>query len=218
MSCKKILFILFILGCFESSFAIQSNQLVRNYEFSSSDFVNTEISNFFIKEYYKRNAEKRSKVHFTNLKSQLYDVFSRKNHPLQDSCEVIIFSNGDKQLVEIVELTNNVIKYRRCGMPDGPLLIKTIDDLYKIKYATGENKIINKDNDPAKNEEVKEKADEKTVHDAFAVGFLFGFLFNVFGLLDMGNWKTKVLRKAYFKGWLTGLIVLITIFALAAAF
>jgi len=52
-------------------------------------------------------------------------------------CETIVFNNGIELLVNIEEITPTEIKYVRCDLQNGPLIIVNKSDVHKIVYTNG---------------------------------------------------------------------------------
>lgn len=158
---------------------------------------------------------------------------------IQDSCDLVVLKGGEELYVQVIEVTDNVIKYNKCGVLNSPLYVKTYQEVYKIAYSSGEEKIINEENNPANIEIETYESDDS--QGAWAKGFIAGIglttlgfiisgVFNglagvsflptlliivltaAVGLIGISYMKKGKSIFSYLKGWLTGLLILITVF------
>ena len=58
-------------------------------------------------------------------------------------CDVIYFRDGSEIEVKVTEVSDYEIKYKWCNNLDGPTYTKRTHDVFKIKYANGEDQIFN---------------------------------------------------------------------------
>ena len=158
----------------------------------------------------------------------------------QDSCDLLVLSGGEEIHVKILEVTENVVKYKKCGVLKSSLYIKTFKEVYKINYANGDERIINPDNDPS-NITSENDGDSETEQSAWAKGFIAGAGLTTIGLILSGTFnglvdvaflpsalitlisgvsgliglsfmkRTKTIL-AYLKGWILGLVLIFLIF------
>jgi hypothetical protein len=74
------------------------------------------------------------------------DYFSFKNKPfidLQDSCgDEMLFKNGDLLKVKVLEITEYVIKYKRCDNLNGAIYTVGKEKIHSIKYLNGYKETI----------------------------------------------------------------------------
>jgi|GEM_PF-4342008 len=49
-------------------------------------------------------------------------------------CDIIVLSNGDEIEAKIIEITEDVVRYKKCGRLDGPTYEKNRDDIVLIRY------------------------------------------------------------------------------------
>ncbi|MCC6371138.1 MAG: DUF4190 domain-containing protein [Bacteroidia bacterium] len=79
-------------------------------------------------------------------------ISSLKKSSLPDTCDVLVFANGNELNVKVTEITPDEIKYYRCDIPKGPLHISRRSELFMIKYNNGAREMVqNKSADkPAK--------------------------------------------------------------------
>ena len=97
-------------------------------------------------------------------------------------CDVIHFRDGTEIEAKVTEVTDYEIKYKLCSNLDGPTFTKRAYDVFKIKYANGQDQLFNTDTNANTNdyETVSEslgmEAGEKSQSIAIALWFLFGLL------------------------------------------
>lgn len=74
----------------------------------------------------------------------------------QEPCDKIIFSDGSKAEVKIIETTSTDIIYRKCNDPSAPLMVLSLKHVSEISYASGEKKemspIVSENDDVEKDE------------------------------------------------------------------
>lgn len=74
---------------------------------------------------------------------------------IQDSCDNLITKEGDEFRCKVVEIGVDVIKYKKCGVKDGPLISIPRSAVLMIRYSNGEKEII---------KEYKQKQDSEYVN------------------------------------------------------
>jgi hypothetical protein len=75
----------------------------------------------------------------------------------KEDCDLIVLRSAEEVKGKVVEITTDLIKYKRCDMPDGPVYSVRKSEVFMIKYANGSKEIIN----PEGNKGVP-AADQKT--------------------------------------------------------
>lgn len=68
------------------------------------------------------------------IKKHHHSLFKK---PEPDSCDVIILRNGDEVRAKVTELTSTEVKYKKCGMTNGPLYVSKKSEIFIITYANG---------------------------------------------------------------------------------
>ena len=58
-------------------------------------------------------------------------------------CDMIILESGEEIAVNVVEITPDVIKYKKCDREKGPLISISKEDVFMIKYHDGTKEKIN---------------------------------------------------------------------------
>jgi len=71
---------------------------------------------------------------FTNL---IYASFPITEQIVIDSCDNIILKNGDEISVKIIEITPDLIKYKKCNYLNGPLISIYKDEILMVRYSDG---------------------------------------------------------------------------------
>ena len=59
-----------------------------------------------------------------------------------DSCDLIILTNGDELLGKVTEIGIDAVKYKKCDNLEGPLISLKKSDVFMIKYPNGSKDII----------------------------------------------------------------------------
>ena len=59
-----------------------------------------------------------------------------------EECDNLILRDGNEILVKIIEITPDLIKYKRCKKEDGPLISVSKEDVFMIKYNDGTKELI----------------------------------------------------------------------------
>jgi hypothetical protein len=73
--------------------------------------------------------------------TQTSTISSNKASPA-DSCDEIILKNGEIISGKITEISDTEVRYKRCGMLDGPTIVKKKSEILVIKYVNGQTEII----------------------------------------------------------------------------
>jgi hypothetical protein len=66
----------------------------------------------------------------------------------EDSCDVIIFKNGSEVSAKILEVNQELIKYKKCDMLDGPLYSERRSEIFMLKYKNGVREVIHTEKTP----------------------------------------------------------------------
>ena len=61
---------------------------------------------------------------------------------LDEECDNLILRDGNEILVKIIEITPDLIKYKRCKKENGPLISVSKEDVFMIKYNDGTKELI----------------------------------------------------------------------------
>ena len=65
---------------------------------------------------------------------------------INEPCDNIILKNGDEISVKIIEITPDLIKYKKCGNLDGPLFSIYKNEVLLVRYKDGTKDIFNETN------------------------------------------------------------------------
>jgi len=117
---------------------------------------------------------------------------SKKYLLLKDTCgDIINLRNGNAVSAKVIEISETLIKYKRCDNLDGPLMVINKNDAHSIKYVNGatENfiKTVEKDDSRSVSSSNKPQnfSGEKKVHPlayvvlACTIGIIIPFLFGL---------------------------------------
>jgi hypothetical protein len=59
------------------------------------------------------------------------------------SCDNIIYKNGDELSVQVIEISESIVKYKKCDNIGGPTYSESISKVFMIKYKNGTKDILN---------------------------------------------------------------------------
>lgn len=101
-------------------------------------------------------------------------------------CDEILFKNGDEIKVQIIEITPNEIKYKKCNYLDGPLITINKSGVFSIVYKNGDRELIKTEKITINNESVNKNTSNesyKPKKDGLAIA---SFIFGIIGLPILG--------------------------------
>ena len=101
-------------------------------------------------------------------------VGNNKTSQLLDSCDNIIFKNGDEIAAKIIEIGIDNITFKKCDYQDGPTIVIKKADVFMIKYKNGTKAVFSTNTENLK-KEYKGKGST-----GYSVG---SFIFGISGLL-----------------------------------
>jgi len=61
----------------------------------------------------------------------------------EDSCDLIVFKNGDEEWGYVMEVSRYEVRYKKCSYIDGPTRVVDTRDILFIRYKNGEKEIFN---------------------------------------------------------------------------
>lgn len=76
-----------------------------------------------------------------------------------EECDVITLKNGDEVKGKVTEITQDEIKYKKCGDLNGPTYTLKKSEVFMIKYPNGTKDVIAQDSSDEKKNEPTEKED-----------------------------------------------------------
>lgn len=62
-----------------------------------------------------------------------------------DSCDKIIFKDGNEMDVKVLKIDGGLIQYKRCDLPDGPLYTTDKSTVFMIRYVNGTKALFNEE-------------------------------------------------------------------------
>jgi len=83
-----------------------------------------------------------------NLKPEVsFESKSKFNKPAfaEDSCDIIVLKSGIRIKAKVKEITEEVIKYKKCDFEEGPLYTQSKKDVSEIEYANGTKETVQYD-------------------------------------------------------------------------
>lgn len=63
----------------------------------------------------------------------------------EDSCDVIIFKNGEQINAIVLEIGDKEVKFKECDKPNGPIFSKQKSSIVRINYPNGTSTVISSD-------------------------------------------------------------------------
>ena len=102
-----------------------------------------------------------------------------KHAIVSSECDNIILKNGEEISAKIVEITPDIIKYKKCNNLDGPLISIYKSDILMLRYADGTKDII------TESKERKTWEEYKKDNPSSNLGFL-SIMFGVFSWFVLG--------------------------------
>ena len=104
-----------------------------------------------------------------------------------EECDNLILRDGNEILVKIIEITPDLIKYKRCKKEDGPLISVSKEDVFMIKYNDGTKELIelSKDNSRDRNIRTHTKKDRKGyIGITYGISYPIGDYVSTFKVYD----------------------------------
>ena len=92
-------------------------------------------------------------------------------------CDNIIFKDGSEISSKIIEITPDLIKYRKCSNLEGPLISISRNSILMIRYADGTKDIINFDNENQNKEVYNHSSTPSSIGFASIVTSIFAWFF-----------------------------------------
>jgi len=81
------------------------------------------------------------------------------NLAFPDSCDVIIYKDGNEIKAKITEINTSEIRYKRCNFIDGPTFVEKQNKVFMIKYSNGESEMF-------KTQKADEYSNSKIINDS----------------------------------------------------
>ncbi|MDA0682306.1 MAG: hypothetical protein O2781_03020 [Bacteroidetes bacterium] len=136
---------------------------------------------------------------------------------INEPCDQIILKNGDEIAAIIIEITPELIKYKKCNSLDGPLISIYNNEVFMVRYKDGSKELFDK--------KLSQKNDSEnalvnfsgisilslslSVLALFILGIPFGFAALILGIVAMRK-ENKLLALAIL-GAVIGLIDIILV-------
>ena len=118
-----------------------------NNSFTTIDdyqYVNEKPNNVLSNELENESLTASTKTVITNNKKELTSLLRKvRELELDEDCDNIIFKNGEELDAKVVEITTEVVKYKRCDNLEGPLISVSKNEIFMIRYKNGTKEIFN---------------------------------------------------------------------------
>jgi hypothetical protein len=82
-----------------------------------------------------------------------FPVLTSTSTIVANDCDIIILESGEEISVNVIEITPDLIKYKKCDRAKGPLISISKEDVFMIKYHDGTKEKINHVNSSTNNTE-----------------------------------------------------------------
>ena len=142
-------------------------------------------------------------ITFFLLKIVAYASFpvSETSNIVIEECDNIILKDGNEISAKIIEITPDLVKYKKCGQLDGPMYTIYKSDILMLRYADGTKDII-RNNKKYKNQEYSEETNRLSslgflsilsgIYSWFVLGVVFAPLGIIFGIISLVRDENKV--------------------------
>lgn len=128
-----------------------------------------------------------------------------------DTCDILILKTGAELQVKIIEINQTIIRYKRCDVPDGPIVTIDKADVFIIKYPNGAKEVFPLTDSTTKVEPAVTTTDKSNVPERearsteplgvlslvfsvlgfFVFGIPLGALSILFGIISMSKIESK---------------------------
>jgi hypothetical protein len=124
-----------------------------------------------------------------------------KHAIVSSECDNIILKNGEEISAKIVEITPDIIKYKKCNNLDGPLISIYKSDILMLRYADGTKDIINVAEERKSSSEYKKDNPSSNLGflsimfgllSWFVLGIVFAPAGIIFGIISLSKDENKV--------------------------
>jgi hypothetical protein len=145
---------------------------------------------------------------------------------IDDSCDVIVKNNWEEISVKVIEITPDIIKYKKCSNLNGPLISILKSEVLAIKYHNGEKDVFDSSSSSQTGITAEDLYTKKRLNVCALLGFIFSFFIPIVGIIlsaigwkqcdkNPDKYKGKGLAIAgYWISFLTIMIITISILAL----
>lgn len=102
-------------------------------------------NNIYSNESENENLLASSKNIIINNKKELISLTKKVQElsDLEGDCDNIIYKTGKEVYAKVIEITTDVVKFKRCSNLDGPLISVKKSELLMIRYKNGEKEVFN---------------------------------------------------------------------------
>ena len=109
----------------------------------------------------------------------------RELSKLDGDCDNIIYKNGEEVSVKVIEITTDVVKFKRCDNLDGPLISVKKSEILMIRYKNGSKEIFEDNSAELENKEIdKSKLKVQGLGlTSMIIGIIGGLFPNLFVLI-----------------------------------
>lgn len=220
---KKFIYTLLLtVLAFQSTYAIKPNKEVNDtYDLTFQRLIE-ESEKLYSVDVFTKLTNRKPKFHEKIALKFIQKYQEREYRKLRKridkhqskECDLMILKNGDEIEVKIIEVSSKNIKYKKCDYLDGPLYTKDKSEIFMLKYSNGTKEMIDSDANPVSNntnEVAPNPYDNVNTTGGWIVGILAGVLLSFLGMLFALAFEKGPKRRAFWKGWLIGFLLLLLI-------
>lgn len=121
----------YFLSWNKNNLSIAKNQKQKGFNVQKNEIKFNDIS-----------FEKDITTSASNKITKIFNNTIKNNLALPDSCDVIIYKDGNEIKAKITEINTSEIRYKRCDFIDGPTFVEKQNKVFMIKYANGKSEMF----------------------------------------------------------------------------
>ena len=135
-----------------------------------------------LKNNYKLKNVLAARKKYKNLKK----YFENNQKNTEGECDNLVYKNGNEVSAKVIEITTDVVKYKRCNNLNGPLISVKKSELLLIRYSNGEKELFTnyKEESSESSEDVNQKA--KTYNTISIIFSSLSIIFTLFISIILG--------------------------------
>lgn len=108
-------------------------------------------------------------------------IYPQKYQQADTTCDQITLKNGEEIDAQVLEISNENVKYKRCDNLEGPTYILEKNKIFMIKYKNGSKDVFQTLTEKKQLESIQ-KTPEKPIHPLATLSLILGIVGLIFGL------------------------------------
>lgn len=124
-------------------------------------------------------ASSAGEIIISENKANKYEIYKALVKENPDSCDLIIFRNGEETYAKVLEIGIDDIRYKDCSNQQGPVIVTKKNDVFMIKYPNGAKTVIENQNIQTNNNDtnINETVNTKKKPEIMGlIGYVLGFI------------------------------------------